>query len=144
MQKNSSLLNNTFHNQVEDLIKMIESQTGSWEEKAGYLEFLEENLNSPILKDGFSKVARRVIWYYRYLSKHYPMIDGVTEEEMFLYDTIHFYWFEDFTLVIHQDREPVWEGDFPYSTGYKDGKVKKVLLFWGEKNEYKMDLLFAN
>ena len=146
MKKISSLLSNPYHDKVEKRIKMIDSSYENESLKAGYMVFLEERLNSdfPYFDEEFSKIGRRILRRYNYLMEHFQTPDGAAYKEMFLYDVINFYWFEDFALVIHRERVPVWKDGFPGPTGYKDGGINRVRIFTGEKLDIQFDLLYLN
>ncbi len=128
MQQLKQLANSAYNRRMNLLIRTLERHFPALEQRMEFLEVLDYAIKSPDSEKSYSKVIQRLIWYYEYLSEHGPQTP-YTMQEMFLYDELEFYWYRDFTLVLHRRRLPVWDKDLNMVTGYEPGNVTRIRLF---------------
>ncbi len=143
MQQLEQLTHSTFSRRMMMLIRILEKYFPIREERLKFLEFLLWEMNWPHARNIYFTVIERLIWYYEYLMEHGPS-EAYTLQELFLYDALEFFWYRDFTLVLHRRRHPLWDKNLGLVMGYEKADVSKVRLFLDKSYELPVDMLHLN
>ncbi len=143
MQQSKQLAHSAYNRRMNLLIRMLERHFPTLEMRREFLEELEYKIKSSDAEKTYSKVIQRLIWYYEYLGEHGPQQE-YSEQELFLYDALEFYWYRDFTLVLHRHRHPLWDKDLGMVTGYETTGIKKMRLFMSTRDEWPVEMVYLN